>query len=456
MEIEKEPKIAYCQCTYQADYQDTLECVRDVSKYVDHVIIIEDGTLTYEQRKALMEINRNVEVITVKFNDDLPAFRNNYLQRAKELRVDYCLVSDPDEHFNEYFLKNLRSYVKEMEKLGKNIAGIRCDEAFDVQEWTDNLDELKEYPGGIRQSNYYKNLLFKLYPDLEYVGVGKGNVHETWNSRTVPWNPVNLPPAAAYVHRKSTLRIFRNAARNLFMGGGGDNVKDLNEMWVELRKICDDMGIKTWYIFEKYITSQYELSKDLIDWVKRALVWKANDYGTETRETAKWICWYHRELLNDPDIAYGLKNPPKMTERDEIEAFVRREYFRVLGRHPDRNGLEYYTNLILSKNLQKEQLGAVLMASDEYKAKFPHENVRIQLPVNVDISLTEENLTQALMQSKTYWNTIKPRLDLAKAIEKMLVDVPGFYDEFYEIQLHEATMSPALLLELLKKYSQGS
>jgi len=361
--------IIYCQATYDQDYQDTLKCVERVSPHVDYTIIVEDGSLTEEQ-KAKLRSYPNVIVKTVEFKDNIPEYRNAYLEEAKKIDpYAWILVSDPDELFSESLVKDIRAIVAALEKDGYNMAGINCREAFELVEWLDDLDKLKECPGGYRQSQFYKNLLFKCSPNLRYIGVGKTkNVHETWHSPDVPWRAINLHPRYYYEHRKSALKIWRNAARNLFIGGGGDNVGDLNPYWTKLRQICNRLGIKTWRQFEEYM-KKGKVDPELKAWLIDALQAPATNWGTETRETAKWYFALHPDEIT-PEIEERIKKPPPMPETAEIEAYVTKCYFEILGRHPDGPGKEFYTKAILEGKIPKEALPKILMQSKEYREKF--------------------------------------------------------------------------------------
>jgi len=171
--------IFYCQCTYKDDFEDTLSCVEAAHKYVDYIIIIEDGSLDDEQRKKLLQY-KNLILKTVEFKDNIPEFRNAYLEEAKKIASSlnmmdnaWIVVSDPDEHFNKELLKDLREIIDWAERNDYNMLGVNCREAFKAVEWLDDLDLLKECPGGYKESNFWKNLIFKLYPDLRYKGVGR-------------------------------------------------------------------------------------------------------------------------------------------------------------------------------------------------------------------------------------------------------------------------------------------
>ena len=77
------------------------------------------------------------------------------------------------------------------------------------------------------------------------------------------------------------------------------------------------------------------------------------------------------------------------------------------------------------------------------------ERVSVQVPVNVDVQISEDLFEEALLKSKTYWEEIKPRLDLAKFIEQHIKDKAKFYMWFY-------TATEKDLDDLLQKLTEGN
>jgi hypothetical protein len=427
----REMKVAYCQCTYDKDFTDTLECMKSAGEFVDYKIVVEDGTLTPEEREMLSEETGGTVVLTVLFQDNIPNFRNHYVRECQRLGVDWILVSDPDEHFNEALFVDIHKIVYEMESKGYNMAGINCIEAFKTEEWLDELDKLKETPGG-RESSFYKNLLYKCYPDLVVEGIGETkNVHETWYSPTHQWVTCNLPKKYSYTHRKSALKIWRNAARNVFIGGGGNNVGNGNPLWGTLRTFALNTGIGSWAEFEKYVEEGKNITKDsfLYKWAVTALTFSASNWGIECRELAKWLFFYNKHLVYD-EVIKSLKTLPKMSARDEVENFVTEKYFKVLGRHPDAQGLTSYTELILSGKLKKEELEQQLRSSPEYIEKFG-EVVDVTIPVSVKPIMTPEIARAILSRSRIYREDIKPKMDVGEFILNQVRNREEFLKWFY-------------------------
>ena len=47
--------IMFCQATYKNDWEDSKKCIERVSPFVDFTILVEDGSLTTEQRQWLRD-----------------------------------------------------------------------------------------------------------------------------------------------------------------------------------------------------------------------------------------------------------------------------------------------------------------------------------------------------------------------------------------------------------------
>jgi hypothetical protein len=371
-------RLGYAQLTYDRDYENTATCVDSCYKYVDCIIIVEDGTLSEDQRLAL---NRypNLTLLNVKFEESLPNQRQHYAEKAKKLGVDWLIVSDPDEQFCDSFWTQIRMWVLEAEKTDINVYGVNCRNGFESPDWTDDVGKLEKPSTTSWETNLHKYLVFRLYPDLVYRGLGRTEaVHETWYSPSSPWKVAYLPKVLYYTHRKTTLSIWRSAARNVFMGGGGMNVGNNNAMWVELRSMTDQFGVRTWREFGGCIMGLRNDSPELLDrlesWVKKGLTWKATDYGMEIRATCLWIIYHNRRFLEDSGIRWGLDHPPPKMERDNLEERFTRTFIETMGRWPDEASSLRYVDLMVQGKVSMVELPGILMNTAEYKDRMERES----------------------------------------------------------------------------------
>ena len=167
-------KIGYAQVSFAPDFEGALENCSAASGHVDEMVVVEDGSFTDAMKKRLEDLG--VKVVFKEWNDDFPAFRNASLEALRQLGCDWCIISDCDEHHSPELWNDLKSkIVPALEKGGFNQSGVRCFDDFEVVDWLpfDQLDRLKELPGGsAHETTWYKNLIFRLYPDVNYSGQG--------------------------------------------------------------------------------------------------------------------------------------------------------------------------------------------------------------------------------------------------------------------------------------------
>ena len=358
-------KIIYCQATFSQDYEDTQKCVERVSPYVDNTIIAEPGDLTEKQKEWLKQ--KGCIVKTFTFNDSLPAMRNEYLEEAKKIDpYAWIIVSDPDELISEKTCIDLRRIVGMAEAEGHNMIGIN---AHDIWIDADQMDEgIKQKEAPYKQSDFWKYLIFKIAPDFRYEGVGHAkNVHETWFAPSLYRSAIHLTKEYYYEHRKSLMKIYRNAARNMFIGGSGDNLGDLNPTFVELHEITKELGVDTWALFELTMRLGNTYTP-LIEFLVKHRSDSKFSWESEVREMFKWYFMMHPEENTEGWVSEY--TAPLPGSREDIENFVTSVYFEVLGRCPDEMGKLHYTQAIVNGELKKEDLPAIFVSSDEYKTKF--------------------------------------------------------------------------------------
>jgi hypothetical protein len=415
---------------YDEQFAGAKQNVEEMAPYVDYVILVveKQRPFTEEQKKELLKYP-NVILLELPFEDNIPSFRNKYLDKAKEImkqqnKPGWIAVLDTDEHFCKELRENLRKIIAEYDAKNYTQLGVRCLEGFEVHDWMDDIDKLKESATNLKQSSYFKSLIFRICCDqLHYAGIGNppNAVHEWWGCPVHPWKPIYLPPHLTYSHIKSSLTIWRNSARNVYLNGGGNNLGDKVPEWVELRSICNALGISCWREYEAYL-KRGNVDPLLKKFLIKCLEMPRTDYGVEYRQMSLFYWSLHRDELT-PEILYKIKNPPKMTPEQEVEWYVISQYRYVLGREPDDAGRRHYTQAILEGKIRREDLSRILMMSDEYKEKFnidetvqwvinayrqvlkrdpDEEGLRVYVDHIVKGRINKEDLPRILMESNEY------------------------------------------------------
>ena len=355
-------KIAFAQATFARDFELTKETATKIHKYVDYVLISHDGSLTEDQINGFKSIP-NIVLVPYEWTDDFAVLRNTHIRKALEMGINWIWISDPDERYNSDLIKDMRILTEKYDSEGFNTFSILCKDKFGQSE-------------KIQETGFYKPFLaYKVTHGMEYQCTGpERKVHETLLAKHGLKN-INLLDKYFYVHTKSSLTIWRNAARNMFLSGGGDCVGNKNRLWTELRYWCSSIGIYTWPEFEQFVSSPNIISerKDFNLWLEAALKSPDTKEGRETRELAKWYLTVNPYEATDK-MKELMETIPEADTETEIENFVSRMYFDILKRPPDRQGLENYVQKILKKEMKRSELAEALRTgSPEYSDKFGNQ-----------------------------------------------------------------------------------
>lgn len=404
-----------------------IPCIKNLRPHVDRYVVIVDETVTDEQKQLLEKLG--CEVYFHPWEDSMVKMRNAYLDKIQS--YDWVVVHDPDEHFNEEFCEDIRRLCYEAENRQPpfRLLLINSHDATIKEDGT--KDE--------SVSDFFKNLIYHKLPGTKYEGVGE--VKEVHEVLTIPGADlgVKLPTKYWYSHEKYWWEVWERAARNVYMAGGGNNVGEKNPEWKPLREICDDLGLNNWTKARAYFR-EGNIDQKLIDWL-----WKNRregfDYQHEMMEAGRWYFEYlHPEEAKR--LPEGKWEPVTELEKGsppEIMRFVEETYMKVLGRHADQEGKEIYTKAIVEGRLPREDLPLMLKQSHEFRQKQQaqlggtQESVKLQVPVDVKVKLTEPLIIEAMSRSKIFWVDIKPRLDLGLFLEVALgKNYRPFLRWFYE------------------------
>jgi len=414
--------IVGCAGVYGERVDQATECIKRLRPHVDRYVVIVDESVTEEQKQRLRDLG--CEVYFHPWEDSMVKMRNQYLEKCQT--DDWIIVHDPDEWFCEKFCEDVREIFETAEKDDLALLLINSH------------DILYDADGSKKEvvSDFFKNLIFQKKEGTRYEGVGEvKEVHETL---IIPGlaRAVRLSKETYwYEHVKYWHEVWERAARNVFLAGGGNNVGERNPSWKPLREICDDLGLDNWPKAREY------LRKGDIDPRLKQWLWdnrfEGFDFDHEEMEFGRWYYEYlHPEEAGPwaPVTVLQKGSPP------EVMAYIEDQYMQVLGRHAEQEGKEYYAKAILEGRISREDLPEILKRSLEYKQKVAEqtpiqgETIRIPVPVNVDIQITEDIFLEALKRSDLYWEQIKPRLDVGTFVEGTLGEEEwrNFQQWFYE------------------------
>ena len=430
--------IVGCVGVYGERIDQATVCIKRLRPHVDRYVVIVDESVTEDQKQRLRALG--CEVYFHPWEDSMVKMRNQYLEKCQT--EDWILVHDPDEWFCEKFCEDVKEICTEAEKDDLALLLINSHD-ITYQEDGTKAESV---------SDFFKNLIFRKMEGTHYEGVGEvKDVHE---SLIIPGltRAVRLPKETYwYEHVKYWHEVWERAARNVFLAGGGNNVGEGNPSWRPLRDICDDLGLDTWPKAREYFRKG-DIDPRLKQWL-----WdnrfEGFDFDHEEMEFGRWYFEYlHSEEREFIDVVWEPVHEIPVGSLVEVMRYVEQTYLKVLGRHADQAGKESYTNAILEGLIRREDLPDMIRGSAEYKgrarAPIQGERIRIPVPVNVDLQITEGIFIEALKRSNVYWQGIKPKMDIGGFVLDSLEpeEKEEFLKWFYEKE-------PALN-QFLKKLSE--
>ncbi len=251
--------VTYVQTSYHDRLEQTKECVRRVSPYVDRIVIVQNDYGPQDEEQ-LEEISKcvNTQIIHKPWIDHFSAYRNRYLSAVSD---GWVLVSDPDEWFSPDTCKTLREFIQDS-KFGSayNVVAFNAVDTF-------YSDDYKTKLASNRSSTWFKQLLFKYYPGLYYSGASGGIVHEQLiHPPGVRVKAINASPECYYEHVKSKFEQTFRGVRNFWIGGGGIN--DMGKHFPDWKMLHDrmflDHGVTSWNQFNDALKAG-----TIPDWLKQ-------------------------------------------------------------------------------------------------------------------------------------------------------------------------------------------
>lgn len=230
---------------YKAGLNLIIETLKISQGLVDELVVIGDD-YTADDLK-LME-SYGTKVYFEQWNQDFSAYKNTLISHVKS---DWVCALDHDEIPTASMAAGLRELVNNAGN-DYNIVGFM------------GINEVYNLDGTIDIGNpgMGKELLHKTVPNPYH-----GDVHIWLNQVAHAWKGIRSD--LKYRHVKTETEIMQRAIRNVWMGGGGDTVKERNPLWKPLRNISKRLGIKNYREFLQYLNNK-NIDSELEVWIDSA------------------------------------------------------------------------------------------------------------------------------------------------------------------------------------------
>lgn len=197
--------------------------IRRMAGNVDAMIVIDGGSV--DDTVHYLRGRGDVDYRIIPWRDHFSNQRTHYIERARQLKLDWLFVSDTDEWYSQETARNLRVLASLWHDRGFGGLELRCEEVGllgDREHVRKRADP---------EHSFYKLLGFRVTTGLHY----EGNPHEglVWGGgEQLP--VVRAPGRFYYEHVKPLGVIAARGARNFYIGGGGDNERV--PKWEEFRR----------------------------------------------------------------------------------------------------------------------------------------------------------------------------------------------------------------------------
>jgi len=263
--------------------------IKSSYEYCDKFVLINGGD-TEGWVDAVKELDKNnkINIYTHFWSDNFPVQRSYYLQHSEEIKdknkETWIMRFDADEFISEAFLKKMKTFILYAIQNNYDMVGIR---AYDI-----TVDEQGNIVSASLSGDWYKGLIYKLYPGLRYLPAGYGApVHEKYNYDgfrmwKVPSSEdkYGIENSYHYKHIKSQKEVWERSTRNHFIGGAGKNYGSYNPEWIEFKNLLKDLNLN----FNTYHDYLNYLRKGNIDQKLKDHFIKYRLTGEKNRDFNKW------------------------------------------------------------------------------------------------------------------------------------------------------------------------
>ena len=290
--------------------------------------------------------------VELVMHDNNPiTLRNECLLYAKRHNYDYLFIIDTDEHPDESLLTDLYSILTQNEHI--NCFRVLSKVSITNPELLD-AGELSPYG-----DKFWKTVIIKVESWMQEPGIIEPITQTTPLTMTYQnWHILNLPEKYFYIHEKKAEDIWYGATRDLFLGAYLEEDEEFNSF----RKICSNYSDLTSFLYSLKADPVTKFDEDTVEFI---IAHRSSKYAM-----FRSLFKYYKSL--HPEIEEISKYTPyKSTSTEEI---VTKAYLEILGRHPDKRGLEYYSKLVetagpSSAFINDSIIKNTLRRSEEYMEK---------------------------------------------------------------------------------------
>jgi hypothetical protein len=240
-----------------------IETIKTVGPHIDEIHVQGDDFTEEDINEmgmaAFISSRKSVQIQVEPWKDEFSDYKNKVIEPAN---TEWVLILDHDEVPTPEMAKSLREII-ERSKRGRALNIV----SFDVVD----VETVEGKPVSETRSTGGKPLLHWNVPEPYY-----GNPHIWLKPNYYGWRTVHVPQA--YRHVKDREGILPNSVRNVFLGGGGDNTREQNPAWLELRRLTDELRLSTWKDFNAYL-KKGKIDPRLLDILKKlaTILWKDNE-----------------------------------------------------------------------------------------------------------------------------------------------------------------------------------
>lgn len=335
---EPKEKIAMCVMGHYPNspqFSYILETINNAIDYVDE-IVIQAEAFSKTETSALEKYGHKVKFFIELWKDDFSEYKNKLIARTN---ANWVCTVDHDEIPSRELCESLMQLARDSDNGNKyNIVG------FNATNTTLNaVGTVIDQHHGIGKELFHLNIHNCFH----------GDVH-IWLRTDIPnhmWKGIRTQ--STYEHRKTELEVIQRSCRNVFLGGGGDTVKEKNPTWIKLRKITEELGIKTWNEFDNYIKNGTVIPK-----------------LEELFEEMYNFTWHDDELKMLKTYYEHWKK-----EKNQYRDIIEKIYTKVLKRGVDNEGLRNYGDLLKCGLITEEEIEQQLYNSDEHRAMILSERI---------------------------------------------------------------------------------